>query len=250
LDLSRWLTGRRLTGVLEGVAAAAGFHVTRRSNTLRWKRNEVLRRLGPKVVLDVGANTGQWAGEVLGDGFRGKVISFEPCPGAYAELARKAQGVRHTCLAIGLGAEDGRAEFFVTKGTVNSSFLKPVERTMELNRSSGVAEKREVEIRRLDGVIKELGLAEERLYLKIDTQGYEREVLHGASETLMQADAVEVELSLVELYEGQGLLPDVWEMLTGAGFRPAWVERGFRDPADIWMMQVDGLFVREDAWSS
>jgi FkbM family methyltransferase len=237
-----------LTGVVQGLDAATGFHVTRRVNTLRWKRNEVLRRLGPKVVLDVGANTGQWAGEVLGDGFRGKVISFEPCPEAYAELARNARGVRHTCHAMGIGAEDGRAEFFVTKGSVTSSFLKPVERTVEMNRSSAVAEKREVEIRRLDGVIKELGVVEERLYLKIDAQGYEREVLRGASETLLRTDAVEVELSLVELYEGQGLLPEVWGMLTGAGFRPAWVERGFRDPADIWLMQVDGLFLREKAW--
>jgi hypothetical protein len=136
----------------------------------------------------------------------------------------------------------------VTKGSVNSSFLKPVERTVEQNRSSAVSEEREVKIQRLDSVIKDLGVAEQRLYMKIDTQGYEREVLHGARETLMQIDAVEVELSLVEMYEGQGLLPEVWGMLTGAGFRPAWLERGFRDPGDIWMMQVDGLFVREEAW--
>ena len=252
MDLSRWLAGRRPTGVIEGAVATAGFHVTRRVNTLRWKRIEVLRRLGIKVVIDVGANKGQWAEEVLKDGFQGKVISFEPCPEAYAELARKVQRNRPTCLALamGLGAEDRCAEFFITEGSASSSFRQPVKRTAGLSRSSAVKEKREVEIRCLDGVMKESGVAMERLYLKIDTQGYEREVLRGASETLRRTDAVEVELSHVELYEGQALLPEVWGMLTRAGFRPAWLERGFRDPEDIWLMQVDGLFVREEAWGA
>ncbi len=97
-------------------------------------------------------------------------------------------------------------------------------------------------------MMRELGLESERLYLKIDTQGYEQEVLCGARETLKKTAAVEIELSLSEMYEGQALLPEVWSMLTAAGFRPAWIERGFRDPSDIWLMQVDGLFVREEAW--
>lgn len=233
---------------MQRLVASTGFQVTRRVNTLRWMRQEVLKTLETTVVLDVGANTGQWAGETLGDGFSGKVFSFEPCLEAYTLLTRNARGGSHTCLHMGLGAEDGRAHFFVTKGTVNSSFLKPMKRTVELNRSSAVADEREVEVRRLDGVIKDLGIADEHLYLKIDTQGFEREVLRGAGDTLLRTDAVEVELSLVELYNEQALLPDVWGVLTEAGFRPAWVERGFRCPGDIWLMQLDGLFVRENAW--
>jgi FkbM family methyltransferase len=187
------------------------------------------------------------AAEVLGDGFTGRVISFEPHPQAYAELAKKA-GERHTCLNVGLGSQEGRAAFFVTKNSVNSSCLKPLNPTIRLNESSAVVAKREVVIRRLDAVMQELGLAPERPYLKIDTQGYEREVLRGAGQTLLRTDAAELELSLVELYEGQALLPEVWGILAAAGFRPAWLERGFRDPSGLWLMQVDGLFVREEAW--
>jgi len=114
--------------VLEKVAWAAGFHVTRKVNTLRSKRMAVIRRCGLKLLLDVGANVGQWAAEVLGDGFVGTVVSFEPHPEAYAELAKNA-AENHICLNIGLGSQDGQAELFVTKGSVNSSFLKPVGRS-------------------------------------------------------------------------------------------------------------------------
>lgn len=117
-----------------------------------------------------------------------------------------------------------------------------------MNESPAVVAKRPVAIRTLDAVIRELELVHERPYLKIDTQGYEREVLLGASETLNRTVAVEIELGLTEMYNGQALLPEVWRMLVAAGFRPAWIERGFRDPSDIWLMQVDGLFVREAAW--
>jgi hypothetical protein len=88
----------------------------------------------------------------------------------------------------------------------------------------------------------------DRFYMKIDTQGFEKEVLSGAAETLSRTDAVEIELSLVELYEGQALLPEIWLMLAESGFRPAWLERGYRDAGDIWLLQVDGLFVREESW--
>jgi hypothetical protein len=107
-----------------------------------------------------------------------------------------------------------------------------------------------VPIRRLDSVIPGATQEEERFYLKIDTQGYEREVLLGAPETLKRTDAVEVELSLTALYDRQALLPEIWGTLSDTGFRPAWIERGYRDPHDNWLLQMDGLFVRETAWQT
>ncbi|MFZ0745431.1 MAG: FkbM family methyltransferase, partial [Terracidiphilus sp.] len=113
-----------------------------------------------------------------------------------------------------------------------------------------VKEKVKVPIRQLDKVLPELTSIQDRFYLKIDTQGFEREVLAGASETLPRTDAVEIELSLVELYEKQALLPEIWETLARSGLRPAWLERGYRDAGDIWLLQVDGLFIREESWTT
>jgi hypothetical protein len=148
-----------------------------------------------------------------------------------------------------LGSRDGEAELLTTTATVNSSFRNPAAGR---NDSNGIEVERRVTvpIRRLDSVLPSQTLESDRFYMKIDTQGFEKEVLTGAVETLRRTDAVEVELSLIELYEGQALLPEVWQLLVSAGLRPAWLERGYRDTEDIWLLQVDGLFVREESWNS
>ncbi len=122
MDLSELFVGRKLVSVLEKAVWSAGFHVTRKVNTLRWKRNEVIRRSGVSTVLDVGANTGQWAMELLRDGFTGRIVSFEPHPAAYAQLTEIAPQFNMTCLNVGLGAEDGYAEFFLTKARSTAVF--------------------------------------------------------------------------------------------------------------------------------
>jgi len=249
MDLSRWFVGRKVTELLQKAAWKGGFHVTRKVNTLRSKRMDVIRQCGVEVVLDVGANAGQWAAVILDDGFRGKIISFEPHPEAFAKLIEKAWK-NNVCLNIGLGSRDDTAQFYLTKESVNSSFMKPLDSAVRLITSTAVVSEQPLLIRSLDSVLSELGLTDDRLYLKIDVQGYEREVLLGASETLKKTVAIEIELSLTEMYNGQPLLPEVWDMLVALGFRPAWIEPGFRHPTDIWLMQIDVLFVREEAWRS
>jgi FkbM family methyltransferase len=249
-DLSRRLTNS-VVALYGGILAEkAGFCVTRAINTLRAKRLEVLSGLGIDVVLDIGANTGQWARELRTSGYRGRIVSFEPSPGPFAQLQAVARcEQKHTCVQAGLGSCDGDAQLLTTRATENSSFRNPVHRR---NPSNGIDVEGRVivPIRRLDSVLPPLTSECDRFYVKIDTQGFEKEVLIGAAETLLRTDAVEVELSLVELYEGQALLPEVWQMLVSAGLRPAWIERGSRDSGDIWLLQVDGLFVREESWNA
>jgi FkbM family methyltransferase len=249
-DLSRYLTSSVLARCGGALAEKGGFCVTRAANTLRAKRLEVLSGLSIEVALDIGANTGQWARELRASGYLERIISFEPSPEPFAQLQAMARcEQKHACVQAGLGSHDGDAELITTKATVNSSFRSPVQRR---NPSNGmeVEGRATVPVRRLDSVLPSLTLECDRFYMKIDTQGFEREVLAGAAETLLRTDAVEVELSLIELYEGQALLPEVWQMLVSAGLRPAWLERGYRDSGEIWLFQVDGLFVREESWNA
>jgi FkbM family methyltransferase len=248
-DLSRYLTDSFVARRGGNLADKCGFRITRAANSLKAKRLEVLSGLGIDVALDIGANTGQWASELRTSGYLGRIISFEPCPGPFAELQALARSEqKHDCIQAGLGSHDGDAQLLTAKATPNSSFRNPVQRC-NLSNSIEVEGRVTVPIRRLDSVLPPLTLEGDRFYMKIDTQGFEREVLNGAAETLLRTDAVEVELSLVELYEGQALLPEVWQMLVRSGFRPAWIERGYRENGNIWLLQIDGLFVREESWS-
>jgi hypothetical protein len=101
----------------------------------------------------------------------------------------------------------------------------------------------------LDSLRKEVFRNDEQAYLKIDVQGYEKEVLLGACETLSRVLILELELSFVSLYEGQGILPELFVLVSGLGFKPSWIEAGARDPRTDDLLQIDALFVRPE-WRS
>jgi hypothetical protein len=86
----------------------------------------------------------------------------------------------------------------------------------------------------------------EPLYLKIDTQGYESQVLRGATRTLKRAIAVEVELTLAPLYEGQALAFEICSMLRRADFVPTQIAPGYSDPNTDEILQLDVIFGRSD----
>jgi hypothetical protein len=95
-------------------------------------------------------------------------------------------------------------------------------------------------------LVAEHGLTPSRTLLKIDTQGFEDEVLAGAGDLLEEFAAIQLELSLVELYAGQKLFHDHYTLLRGHGFSLHIIEPGFSGPTGR-MMQCDGLFVRTHA---
>ena len=101
-------------------------------------------------------------------------------------------------------------------------------------------------MRTLDSLREEVLKPGDRAFLKIDTQGYEHEVLAGAEESLVQVAALELELSLVRLYEGQRRLPQLLEEVEELGFSLVGVANGFADPVSRELLQIDALF-RNDA---
>jgi len=90
------------------------------------------------------------------------------------------------------------------------------------------------------------GLAR-RLYLKIDTQGFEAEVLAGCAEVLPRIHAVEIELSLAPLYAGQQSWRWFIDFFESRGFDLWELRSAFRDPRDGRMLQMDGIFRRPEA---
>ena len=85
---------------------------------------------------------------------------------------------------------------------------------------------------------------DDALYLKLDVQGFELEVLHGAEEVLPQVLVVESELSLAHLYENGATLVDVVGHLDARGFELVSLEPAFVDERDGRLLQVDGIFTR------
>jgi FkbM family methyltransferase len=195
------------------------------------------------VVVDVGANAGQY-GELLRErGYAGRLVSLEPVAEAYEQLRRRAEADGNwEAVLVAASDADGELTLNVTGDSRSSSVLRRNERFAD---KPGWApkESRSVPARRLDGLVDELLRPGERAYLKLDVQGYERSVLEGAGDSLTRFDALELELSVTPLYEGQPALGEMLPLLAERGFRPVSLEPILLDDEGL-LMELDGLFAR------
>src|SRR5687767_74231 len=145
------------------------------ANFLRVKRRDLLRSRGVTVVLDVGANVGQFGSEIREDGYEGRIVSFEPLPSAFESLLVRADD-RWQCFEIAVGAEEGNAVLNVADDTWSSSLLRPNPRLELAAPRAATASTTPVTVRTLDALCRDVLQRDDRVFLKVDAQGYEREV--------------------------------------------------------------------------
>lgn len=211
------------------------------------RRTRFLREHHVAVVIDGGANSGQWAREVRGNGYRGLIISFEPLADAFAALRGTAAGDSSwRCVQAALGDADSRAQMHVAGNSVSSSLLPMDPAHARAVPESAYVRTEAVRVVRLDRVVPTMVPSGASLALKLDLQGYEAAALTGAEGILPEVRLVECELSIIPLYQGQPLFLEMVEMLDGLGFSLVLLSEGLTDPATGHVMQVDAIFVRAD----
>lgn len=181
----------------------------------------LIRDLEIDGVLDVGANEGQYGRMLRGEGYEGPMWSFEPGRSAFAALDAGASG-NWRALNFALGSSDGELGLNVPAGGTDvASFRTPVSGALEAIGAVGVGSTTEsVPVRRLDAVLPALTDAR-RLLLKLDTQGFDLEVVRGATGVLDRVVAIQTELSFQQLYEGQPGWRETLDELGALGFVPA-----------------------------
>jgi FkbM family methyltransferase len=181
------------------------------------------RDTGADVVVDVGANVGDFAATIRARGFGGRIVSFEPGSASYARLEERAAGdPLWDAHRLALGHETGERTLVVTDATDLASFLAVSERGREhFGEHLDNPVEETVAVARLDGVWDDLVRAD-RALVKIDTQGWDRRVVEGAAGVLDRIAGIQTELAVNGYYEGA---PDYLELLAwlrGLGFEPVW----------------------------
>jgi FkbM family methyltransferase len=234
---------------LRSVVEATGHQIRKTdvysSQRLRYRR--LFSLLDLNLILDVGANAGQFATLCRTIGYRGNILSFEPSSTAYQKLlAAASSDPLWTVAGVALGATTGEAEINVSADSFCSSILPMLDSHLSAAPRSGYLHKEKVSIRRLDDVLPPPAFTSKAL-LKLDVQGFELQVLTGAPRILSQALAVQLEMSLLPLYQGETLMPEMSATMCNHGFQLWDLEPSFRDPATGRLLQVDGIFVRNSA---
>ena len=233
---------RLRAGVRRGLRRL-GVDVTLRRPTLV----DLLRQRRVDVVLDVGANEGQFGRGLREWGWRGRVVSFEPLPAAFGPLAaRAAADGRWDAVPLALGDAPGTATLHVSELAVFSSLRRPLQAARDFDGRARTVGAVDVPVERLDAVFDAHVGPGERAFLKVDTQGHEWAVLDGAAGVLDRVEGVQLELGPSALYDGERPAPEVIARMAGAGFRVAQVHPVVFDPADgsASLLQFDAVFAR------
>jgi FkbM family methyltransferase len=210
-----------------------------------YHRLKTMQRLGIDLVLDVGASNGGYALELRKSGYRGRIWSYEPLHDIFAALDRAAAGDNlWKTVNCACGAKAGSAKINVSKNKASSSLLPMLEAHSASVPESIYTSEETISVCTLDDCVMPSLSPQDKVWLKIDTQGYEGEVLKGASRLIPHVQALECELSLVPLYEGQPLIDEMITMIYQMGFRMVGVVPGFSQQETGYAMQIDGMFLR------
>jgi FkbM family methyltransferase len=196
-------------------------------------------------IFDVGANLGQYVLNMRDAGYNGNFISFEPVSQQFNILNKAAKNdPRWQTVNMALGSRDEETIINIAGNSESSSLLEMMPEHTKSEPRSAYVGKEKIIVRKLDTIINDYYQEGDRILLKIDTQGFEKEVLAGAVKSLDKVIGIQLEMSLIPMYEGEMLYDEMIRFLKDKGFHLYSLENGFSDPKTGQLLQIDGIFFR------
>lgn len=245
---SKWLErSKRQLGKLTGLHIKLKRFTASASEPLRTAM--LLKNAKVDLVIDIGANTGQFAESLYDFGYAGQVLSFEPVPEAHQEISKRSRPYPNWTIAdrMAIGETDGEIEFHITDDTQFSSVL-PIEDSFAAHNSkSSIVKKEMLPINRLDSIISQYvpDWQQRTILLKIDTQGYEQQVLNGAQSVLAKAKGLKIEIPVYKIYQAAQLdFYGTLDLVRQEGFQPYSFHIEGVDLPTGRVNTMDGLFFR------
>jgi len=200
---------------------------------------------GINKVFDVGANVGQYAERQISLGYTGQIISFEPISSVFTELEKNARSyTKWKVLNCGLGNYDGEAVINISKSSEFSSLLKPTPFLNQMYPNSVSTVQEKIKIHKFDSLFNEYYQPGDKVFLKIDTEGYEKDVLAGAINSLEHISGLQLELSFKEHYQGELLFMNMVNLLLEKGFTLVALTPLYHNLKSGNILKADGIFWR------
>jgi FkbM family methyltransferase len=209
----------------------------------------ILNDLGIKYVIDVGANTGQFAESLFDFKYNGTVISFEPVSKCYDALVKRSKKNPKHLVAekCAIGDQDMEIKINVSDDSVFSSVLEIKDEHTKIRPKSRIVKQETVNLFKLDSIIdKYIPPEETSILLKIDTQGFEKQVLDGALNSIKRIQGIKIEIPLVPIYNNtQFTFYEVIDFMKELRFTPYNFNTEGVDLKSGRVFTIDGMFFRE-----
>jgi FkbM family methyltransferase len=227
---------------------AAGFELRRLNNNKFEPKKEDrfnwIRNLNIQTIIDVGANTGQFAAEIHAILPEAAIYSFEPLRECYDSLVDNMSHVpKFRAFNFALGSENSQIEMHRSDFTPSSSILRMSDLCRQAFPFTSKDTIEQIAVRKLDHVTRDLDLAE-NILIKIDVQGFEDKVIAGGIRTVQIAKLLIVEMSFENLYDDQPLFDTIYETMKRIGFAYRGNFSQLSNPIDGAILQVDGIFIK------
>ena len=229
----------RMTGYQRSMAEHLG------EQHLLW----VFSALGINCLLDVGANRGQFATRLREAGYRGRIVSYEPVAHLYAVLAEAAADDPEWLVKPwALGDREGTADINAVSGTM-SSLLSASDFGKDWSSKLRQSHPETITIHRLDAVLDGAteGLDEPRMFLKMDTQGYDLATVRGAGDRLGDILALQSEVSCLPIYDGMPRMTEQLDTYEAAGFAISAMFPVSHHRETLRAIEFDVVMIRPDA---
>ena len=203
-----------------------------------FKRLKVLG-FNPKSIIDIGAYEGYWTEEMIqlfpeANFFMAEAQSSKEI--YLKKITSKHPGKVGYTISL-LGAKDGEKIIFNEYETASSVLAEHFETN---------AAQSEKTIQTLDSLL-ELHKINPPEFIKLDTQGYELEVLKGSSKAITTAEIILMEVSFLDIYINVPLIKDSINFMDERGFVVYDIGSIIKRPLDSALYQADLIFARKDS---
>jgi FkbM family methyltransferase len=196
------------------------------------------------VIIDVGANVGQFAKGMRKNGFKGEIFSFEPVQSTFDQLKSSADGDnKWHVYKLALGDKKEKVTINVSRSSDLSSILNPSDFGVKKYPKISSSYQEEIEVDLLDSFIHENNLSNNNILLKMDTQGYDLNVFRGGANIIRNVRCILSEISLIPIYDFMPAYKDVLTEYESKNFTVSGIYPVSRNKENMAIIEMDCVLI-------